>query len=115
VRAATPHAPRLEADTRARATIGPIIRRLGVDALVGRMTRLCENERFKAVTPESAVLLVRGAASAGACILVRQESMCTYSIRKVVLILTLVFLVRSDVIKIVVTVHVERDILLGLE
>jgi hypothetical protein len=67
VRAATSRAPRLAADVRARsATIAPIIRRLGVDALVGRMTRLREDERFKVVTPESAVLPVRGAASAGA-------------------------------------------------
>ncbi|KIY46130.1 hypothetical protein FISHEDRAFT_47744 [Fistulina hepatica ATCC 64428] len=39
-----------------RSTTYPIIGRLGVDNLVGRMTRLREDERFKAITPESIVL-----------------------------------------------------------
>jgi len=39
-----------------RATIHPILTRLGVDTLVGRMARLREDERFKAVGPENIVL-----------------------------------------------------------
>ncbi|KAH7921643.1 hypothetical protein BV22DRAFT_1038405 [Leucogyrophana mollusca] len=39
-----------------RATIYPIINRLGVDNLVGQMTRVREDERFKAVGPEAMVL-----------------------------------------------------------
>jgi hypothetical protein len=39
-----------------RATIHPILTRLGVDTLVGRMARLREDERFKAVGPENVVL-----------------------------------------------------------
>ncbi|KAG6827281.1 hypothetical protein H0H92_012490 [Tricholoma furcatifolium] len=39
-----------------RATIYPILNRLGVDTLVGRMSRLREDERFKAVGPDTVVL-----------------------------------------------------------
>ncbi|EGO26144.1 hypothetical protein SERLADRAFT_447399 [Serpula lacrymans var. lacrymans S7.9] len=39
-----------------RATIHPIINRLGVDMLVGQMNRLREDDRFKAVGPTSIVL-----------------------------------------------------------
>ncbi|KAG6918883.1 hypothetical protein DXG01_010947 [Tephrocybe rancida] len=39
-----------------RATIYPILNRLGVDTLVGRMARLREDERFKAVGPDTVVL-----------------------------------------------------------
>jgi intracellular protein transport protein USO1 len=39
-----------------RATIHPILTRLGVDKLVGQMARLREDERFKAVGPENPVL-----------------------------------------------------------
>ncbi|KAG5642214.1 hypothetical protein DXG03_003406 [Asterophora parasitica] len=39
-----------------RATIHPILNRLGVDTLIGRMGRLREDERFKAVGPDSVVL-----------------------------------------------------------
>ncbi|KZT27112.1 hypothetical protein NEOLEDRAFT_1131101 [Neolentinus lepideus HHB14362 ss-1] len=39
-----------------RATIHPILNRLGIDALMGRITRLREDERLKAVSPESTVL-----------------------------------------------------------
>lgn len=39
-----------------RTTIHPILTRLGVDSLVGRMARLREDERFKAVGPENVVL-----------------------------------------------------------
>ncbi|KAG6856748.1 hypothetical protein H0H87_001092 [Tephrocybe sp. NHM501043] len=39
-----------------RATIYPILNRLSVDTLVGRMARLREDERFKAVGPDSVVL-----------------------------------------------------------
>ncbi|KAG5653789.1 hypothetical protein H0H81_010459 [Sphagnurus paluster] len=39
-----------------RATIYPILNRLGVDTLIGRMARLREDERFKAVGPDSVVL-----------------------------------------------------------
>ncbi|KAJ7592046.1 p115 like vesicle tethering protein [Mycena floridula] len=39
-----------------RATIHPILNRLGVDTLAGRMARLREDERFKSVGPESVVL-----------------------------------------------------------
>ncbi|KAG6877998.1 hypothetical protein C0993_000958 [Termitomyces sp. T159_Od127] len=40
----------------ALATIYPILNRLGVDTLVGRMARLREDERFKAVGPDTVVL-----------------------------------------------------------
>jgi intracellular protein transport protein USO1 len=39
-----------------RATIAPILNRLGVDSLIGRLARLREDERFKAVGPDSIVL-----------------------------------------------------------
>ncbi|KAG6865473.1 hypothetical protein C0991_002300 [Blastosporella zonata] len=39
-----------------RATIYPILNRLGIDTLVGRMARLREDERFKAMGPDTAVL-----------------------------------------------------------
>ncbi|KAG6333416.1 hypothetical protein ID866_5672 [Astraeus odoratus] len=39
-----------------RSTIHPIISRLTVDALVGHMTRVREDDRFKSVGPESMVL-----------------------------------------------------------
>ncbi|RDB24943.1 hypothetical protein Hypma_007404 [Hypsizygus marmoreus] len=39
-----------------RATIYPILNRLGVDTLIGRMSRLREDERFKAVGPDAIVL-----------------------------------------------------------
>lgn len=39
-----------------RTTIYPILNRLGVDTLVGRMARLREDDRFKAVGPDSVVL-----------------------------------------------------------
>lgn len=39
-----------------RTTIHPILDRLGVDTLVSRMGRLREDERFKAVGPDSIVL-----------------------------------------------------------
>ncbi|KAF8058707.1 p115 like vesicle tethering protein [Lyophyllum atratum] len=39
-----------------RATIYPILNRLGVDTLIGRMGRLREDERFKAVGPDTVVL-----------------------------------------------------------
>ncbi|KAF8627631.1 hypothetical protein AX15_004327 [Amanita polypyramis BW_CC] len=39
-----------------RSTIAPIINRLGVDTLVGRMIRIREDERFKSVGPDSTVL-----------------------------------------------------------
>jgi len=39
-----------------RSTIYPLLDRLGIDTLVGRMARLREDERFKAVGPESIVL-----------------------------------------------------------
>ncbi|KAH0588472.1 hypothetical protein H2248_004312 [Termitomyces sp. 'cryptogamus'] len=38
-----------------RETIYPILNRLGVDTLVGRMARLREDERFKAVGPDTVV------------------------------------------------------------
>ncbi|KAE9399049.1 hypothetical protein BT96DRAFT_994325 [Gymnopus androsaceus JB14] len=37
------------------ATISPILNRLGVDTLLGRMARLREDERFKTVSPETLV------------------------------------------------------------
>ncbi|KAH8827826.1 p115 like vesicle tethering protein [Flagelloscypha sp. PMI_526] len=40
----------------ARHSIYPILNRLGVDTLIGRTTRLREDERFKAVGPDSCVL-----------------------------------------------------------
>ncbi|KAG7091311.1 hypothetical protein E1B28_010356 [Marasmius oreades] len=39
-----------------RNTTYPILNRLGVDTLIGRMSRLREDERFKAVSPEISVL-----------------------------------------------------------
>lgn len=39
-----------------RGTIYPILNRLGVDSLVGRMTRFREDDRFKAISPEAIVL-----------------------------------------------------------
>lgn len=39
-----------------RTTIYPILNRLGIDTLVGRMSRLREDDRFKAVGPDSVVL-----------------------------------------------------------
>jgi hypothetical protein len=39
-----------------RSTIHPILNRLGVDTLAGKMARLREDERFKAVGPDSIVL-----------------------------------------------------------
>ncbi|KAJ3864749.1 p115 like vesicle tethering protein [Lentinula novae-zelandiae] len=38
-----------------RATINPILNRLGVDTLLGRMSRLREDDRFKNVSPETLV------------------------------------------------------------
>ncbi|KDQ56270.1 hypothetical protein JAAARDRAFT_132646 [Jaapia argillacea MUCL 33604] len=40
----------------ARSTIHPILNRLGTDTLLGRMSRLREDERVKGVSPESIVL-----------------------------------------------------------
>lgn len=39
-----------------RSTIHPIIGRLSVDTLIGQMARFREDERFKAVGPDSIVL-----------------------------------------------------------
>ncbi|TFK65559.1 hypothetical protein BDN72DRAFT_801006 [Pluteus cervinus] len=39
-----------------RSTIHPIINRLGVDTLAGRLARVREDDRFKSVTPEATVL-----------------------------------------------------------
>ncbi|KAF8806612.1 hypothetical protein BYT27DRAFT_7168071 [Phlegmacium glaucopus] len=39
-----------------RSTIHPIISRLGVDTLIGQMTRFREDERFKSVGPDSIVM-----------------------------------------------------------
>lgn len=39
-----------------RATIYPIINRLGVDTLSGKLARLREDERFKSVAPDGIVL-----------------------------------------------------------
>jgi len=39
-----------------RSTIHPIITRLGVDAVIGQMTRFREDDRFKSITPESIIL-----------------------------------------------------------
>ncbi|KAJ7252415.1 p115 like vesicle tethering protein [Mycena haematopus] len=39
-----------------RATIHPILNRLGVETLIGRMARLREDERFKSVGPDAVVL-----------------------------------------------------------
>lgn len=36
-----------------RTTIAPILNRLGVDTLVGRMIRIREDDRFKSTTPDS--------------------------------------------------------------
>jgi intracellular protein transport protein USO1 len=38
-----------------RGTIYPILNRLGVDTLIGRMARLREDERFKTIGPDSMV------------------------------------------------------------
>ncbi|KAF5387223.1 hypothetical protein D9757_006830 [Collybiopsis confluens] len=46
-----------------RATISPILNRLGVDTLLGRMSRLREDERFKNVSPETLVQPCPGASS----------------------------------------------------
>jgi len=42
--------------TSRRSTIWPILNRLGIDTLIGRMARLREDERFKAIGPDSMVL-----------------------------------------------------------
>ena len=39
-----------------RSTIYPILTRLGIDLLVGRITHLRDDERFKAVGPDAIVL-----------------------------------------------------------
>ena len=39
-----------------RATIHPILNRLGVDLLVGRITHLRDDDRFKAIGPDTLVL-----------------------------------------------------------
>ncbi|KAF8161360.1 p115 like vesicle tethering protein [Crassisporium funariophilum] len=39
-----------------RSTISPIVHRLGVDTLIGQMARFREDERFKAIGPDSIVL-----------------------------------------------------------
>lgn len=39
-----------------RSTIHPIITRLGVDVLIGRITQLRSDDRFKAVGPDTVVL-----------------------------------------------------------
>ncbi|KIK60771.1 hypothetical protein GYMLUDRAFT_200101 [Collybiopsis luxurians FD-317 M1] len=44
-----------------RATISPILNRLGVDTLLGRMARLRDDERFKNVSPETLVQAYPGA------------------------------------------------------
>ncbi|KAJ3995281.1 p115 like vesicle tethering protein [Lentinula boryana] len=46
-----------------RSTISPILNRLGVDTLLGRMSRLREDDRFKNVSPESIVwrIMMEGA------------------------------------------------------
>ncbi|KAK7057792.1 p115 like vesicle tethering protein [Favolaschia claudopus] len=46
-----------------RATIHPILNRLGVETLIGRMSRLREDERFKNVGPDAVVLPYPGAHS----------------------------------------------------
>ncbi|KAF8633385.1 hypothetical protein AX17_004556 [Amanita inopinata Kibby_2008] len=43
-----------------RSTIAPILNRLGIDTLVGRMVRLREDDRFKAIGPDSAVFSYPG-------------------------------------------------------
>ncbi|KAG8220521.1 hypothetical protein J3R82DRAFT_3224 [Butyriboletus roseoflavus] len=48
-----------------RSTIHPIISRLGVDALIGRMTHFREDDRFKSVTPESMVMSSRTSSGIG--------------------------------------------------
>ncbi|KAJ4471521.1 p115 like vesicle tethering protein [Lentinula aciculospora] len=45
-----------------RATISPILNRLGVDTLLGRMSRLREDDRFKNVSPETLVQHYPGSA-----------------------------------------------------
>jgi len=47
-----------------RATIHPIISRLSVDTLIGQMSRFREDDRFKAVGPDSIVLSVTNQAVA---------------------------------------------------
>jgi len=47
-----------------RATIHPIISRLSVDTLIGQMSRFREDDRFKAVGPDSIVLSVANQALA---------------------------------------------------
>lgn len=39
-----------------RATIYPILTRLGIDVLIGRILRLRDDDRFKAVGPDTFVL-----------------------------------------------------------
>ncbi|KAK7691928.1 hypothetical protein QCA50_005333 [Cerrena zonata] len=39
-----------------RATIHPILTRLGIDTLIGRITRLRDDDRFKAIGPDTLVL-----------------------------------------------------------
>ncbi|KAJ7350860.1 p115 like vesicle tethering protein [Mycena albidolilacea] len=46
-----------------RATIYPILDRLGVETLIGRMARLREDERFKSVGPDTVVLPYPSAAT----------------------------------------------------
>ncbi|KAJ3748406.1 p115 like vesicle tethering protein [Lentinula detonsa] len=48
--------------TRHVATISPILNRLGVDTLLGRMSRLREDDRFKNVSPETLVQHYPGSA-----------------------------------------------------
>lgn len=38
------------------ATIHPILTRLGIDTLIGRITRLRDDDRFKAIGPDTLVL-----------------------------------------------------------
>jgi hypothetical protein len=45
-----------------RATINPILNRLGVETLIGRMARLREDDRFKSVGPDAVVLPYPGPA-----------------------------------------------------
>ncbi|KAF7350880.1 hypothetical protein MSAN_01650100 [Mycena sanguinolenta] len=47
-----------------RATIYPILNRLGVETLIGRMARLREDERFKSVGPDAVVLPYPSASAA---------------------------------------------------
>ncbi|KIL68700.1 hypothetical protein M378DRAFT_8167 [Amanita muscaria Koide BX008] len=43
-----------------RTTLAPILNRLGVDTLVGRMLRIRDDDRFKSIGPDSIVLLYSG-------------------------------------------------------